>query len=118
MVNGAIKKKACDKDLSKKLEQDNVDNETLNHVTSYSNIIADDVIGDVIDDEESDDEQKRLKDILNTFTPERLQVRILTQDAKAPKVSATLKQDLGAINSSVTPVTLKKNLCNISWHAQ
>ena len=54
-VNGAIKKKTCGKGLSKKLEQHNVDYETLNHDTSKSNIVANNVIGDVIDDEESDE---------------------------------------------------------------
>ena len=106
VVNGAIKKQACDNGLSKKTEQHDVDNETLNHVTSNSNITAD----NVIDDEESDDEQKRLEAILKTFTPERLQVRILTKQTKAPKAPVTLKQNLGALKSSVAPVTLKKNL--------
>ena len=75
----------CGKGLSKKT---NVVNGTLNHDASKSDIVANNAIGDVIDDEENDEELERLKDIMNTFTPERLKVRNLTKEAKAPKISA------------------------------
>ena len=78
----------CGKGLSKKTEQNNVVNGTLNHDASKSDIVANNAIGDVIDDEENGEELERLKDIMNAFTPERLQVRNLTKEAKAPKMSA------------------------------
>ena len=56
VVNGAIKKKECDTGLNKKLEQLNVDNEASTHAISNSNIVVNDVIGNVSNDEESDEE--------------------------------------------------------------
>ena len=103
VVTGTIKKQVCDNGLNKKTEKyiiiDDVDKETLNPDTSNSNHTAD----NVIDEEDSDAELKRLEAILNAFTPERHQVRNPTKETKALKASVTLKQNLGKLNSSTAP---------------
>ena len=89
--------------VTKNTEQINVENEDQTNATSNNNIDVKDVIGNVGDDEESDEELNKLADIINTFTPARLKIRAIPKEAKVIGIKTTLRQNDGSMNSSVIP---------------
>ena len=96
--------------VTKNTEQLNVENEDQTNATSNNNIDVKDVIGNVDDDEERDEELNKLTDIINTFTPDRLKIRAIPKEAKVLRIKTTLRQNDGAMSSSVIPQTLRMNL--------
>ena len=100
--------------VTKNTEQINVENEDQTNATSNNNIDVKDVIGNVGDDEESDEELNKLADIINTFTPARQKIRAIPKEAKVIGIKTTLRQNDGSMNSSVIPQTLRRNLEKLS----